>query len=76
VKSAPLQERNQYGSALPFRVDVCDEAPVLAHSCAGKPGGASGGTLLIQVQGPALSLALPVPIISEWLVRGAHRCSS
>jgi len=39
VKSAPLQER-------PYPpVEVCDKAPVLAHSCAGRPGGASGVTL-------------------------------
>jgi len=28
---------------------------------------------VIQVRGPALSLAPPVLIISEWLVRGTHR---
>ena len=45
VKLAALRERSRYSSALPFRVGVCDEAPMLAHSCAGKPAGASGGTL-------------------------------
>ena len=42
VKLAPLQMRSRYGSALPFRVGVCDEALVLAHSCIWKPGGPSG----------------------------------
>ena len=37
-----LQERSRYGSAQPFRLSVCDEAPMLARSlCVGE--GLSGG---------------------------------
>jgi len=47
-KSAPLQERSRYVSALPFWESVCDEAPVHARSlCAGEAlAAASGGSLL------------------------------
>jgi len=46
--SAPLQESSRYSSAQPFRVSVCDEAPVLARSLrAGEALAAvSGGSLL------------------------------